>query len=240
MAESSVFKPIRNGTVSKIVMERIKEALINRELKPGDRLPTESELCSSMGVGKSSVREAIKMLEVLGVVESRQGDGTFIAASIPENSVNPLVYQLLIDYGSNADILELRSMFEPAYTLLAMRNANEDDLREIRRVSEEFRRKVEAGTQQADDDLEFHLAVLHATHNPFVIRLGVTVMQLFRASIGVSMRQIPERAVADHKRILDAFLAGNEAALSEAIQSSFEGWKAMMEERTRETEACAQ
>ena len=95
-----IFKPVRNKSLSKMVMESIKEVLIQKTLKPGDRLPTETELCESLGVGKSSVREAIKMLEVLGVVETRQGEGTYIAKKIAETSVNPLVYQLLIDDGS--------------------------------------------------------------------------------------------------------------------------------------------
>ena len=96
-----IFKPVRNKSLSKMVMESIKEVLIQKTLKPGDRLPTETELCESLGVGKSSVREAIKMLEVLGVVETHQGEGTYISEKIPENSLNPLVFQLLIDYGNH-------------------------------------------------------------------------------------------------------------------------------------------
>ena len=66
-----IFKPVRNKSLSKMVMESIKEVLIQKTLKPGDRLPTETELCESLGVGKSSVREAIKMLEVLGISPER-------------------------------------------------------------------------------------------------------------------------------------------------------------------------
>ena len=230
MKKQNIFAPIKTATVSKTVMERIKEALINKTLKPGDRLPTETEMCESMDVGKSSVREAVKMLEVLGVVETRQGDGTFISSSIPANSVNPLVFQLLIDSGNNKSIMELRSMFEPAYTLLALKNATEEDIRRIMAACDSFREKVAQGTQNADDDLDFHIAILEATHNSFVIRIGVTVMQLFRASIVNSMRQIPQRAVIDHDRILAAFLKKDEVELHNAIVMSFEGWHSIMEE----------
>ncbi len=133
-----IFKPVRNKSLSKMVMESIKEVLIQKTLKPGDRLPTETELCESLGVGKSSVREAIKMLEVLGVVETRQGEGTYIAKKIAETSVNPLVYQLLIDDGSVSDILELRRMFEPSYTLLALEKATDEDISRIQEVHSRF------------------------------------------------------------------------------------------------------
>jgi len=224
-----ILKPVASGSVSKIVMERIKEGLINKELMPGDKLPTEAELCKGMGIGKSSVREALKMLEVMGVMESRHGDGYYISSSVPENSINPLVYQLLVDQGSNLDILELRSMFEPAYTLMAMRKASEDEIRDLVKICEKFEEKVKKGIQNADDDLGFHIAILHITKNPFVIRIGLTIMQLFHASISKSMQRIPDRAVKDHKNILDAFIKKDEKELLDAVNTSFEGWTSIMD-----------
>ncbi len=226
--ESDIFKPVKNKSLSKMVMERIKEALIQKSLKPGDRLPTETELCESLGVGKSSVREAVKMLEVLGVVEARQGEGTFVARRVSETSVNPLVYQLLIDDGGVSDILELRRMFEPSYTLLAMEKATQEDVARLREVHGAFAAAVERGTQTAEDDMAFHYAVLEATHNPFIIRIGRTIMQLFQVSIGESMKEIPQRAVADHEKILQAFLARDPRALRQAVLESFDGWASML------------
>ena len=229
---NKVFKPIKNGSLAKTVMEQIEEAMLNKELSPGDRLPTESELCKRVGVGKSSVREAIKMLEALGVIEIRQGDGTYIASSISEKSINPLVFQLLIDYGNNADILELRSMFEPAYVLLAMEKASRTDINKIKKVHEEFREKVGRGIQTADDDIAFHLAILDATHNAFIIRIGTTIMHLFLASITSSMKNIPQRAVSDHENILNAFIAKDKEALLSAVKQSFEGWILNLNQKT--------
>jgi GntR family transcriptional repressor for pyruvate dehydrogenase complex len=210
-------------------MEQIKTALINKTLSPGDKLPTEAEMCASMGVGKSSVREAVKMLGILGVVETHQGDGTYISSSITEHSVNPLVYQLLIDIGDNSDIIELRSIFEPAYTVLALKKAMPEDIEHITQVEEVFREKVRNKTQTADDDLNFHRAILAATHNPLIIRIGLTIMQLFYASISNSMKMIPQQAVKDHKQILDAFIQKDEAGLLKSVYKSFDGWLSMMD-----------
>ena len=223
-----IFKPVRNKSLSKMVMESIKEVLIQKTLKPGDRLPTETELCESLGVGKSSVREAIKMLEVLGVVETHQGEGTYISEKIPENSLNPLVFQLLIDYGNHADILELRRIFEPAYTKLAMENATEEDVQRLCLACERFESKISQGCQEAEDDLAFHYAILEATKNPFVIRIGKTILQLFQASIGESMRTIPLQALSDHRRILQAFIKKDEQELICAVENSFQGWASVM------------
>ncbi|MFI3212448.1 MAG: FadR/GntR family transcriptional regulator [Eubacteriales bacterium] len=226
----NMFKNVRQGSLAKIVMEQIKEAMIKKKLRPGDRLPTETELCESLGVGKSSVREAIKMLEVLGVVQTRQGDGTYIATGIREDSVNPLLYQLLIECGNKGDILELRTQFEPMYSLLALEKATNDDVEKIKTVHLEFCEKVKAGIQTADDDLSFHIAILNATHNPFIIRIGMTVLQLFRESIEMSMEQIPQKAVLDHTRIYQAFTKKDREELYLAIVDSFEAWSSLIDE----------
>lgn len=221
-------KQLKSGPLSHRVMDEIKIAMLNGDLNPGDRLPTETSLSESLGVGKSSIREAVKMLEVLGVVETRQGDGTYITSSNKEQHVNPLVYQLILLQGGENRIFELRAMFEPAYTMLALNNATDDDLKTLQNVQEQFREKVAHNTQQADDDLAFHRTILEATHNPYVIRIGETILQLFSATIARSMKHIPERAVQDHDLILDAFLRRDQSSLQAAIYQSFEGWKSMM------------
>jgi len=232
----TLFRPIKNSSLAKNVMEQIEEAMVNKELLPGDRLPTEAELCKKMGVGKSSVREAIKMLEALGVIEIRQGDGTYIASSISGKSINPLVFQLLIDYGNNADIQELRSMFEPAYVLLAMEKATKKDIDNIKKIHENFKEKINLNIQTADDDIAFHLAILEATHNAFIIRIGAAIMHLFMASITSSMKNIPKQAVTDHETILKAFVAKDREALMSAVKQSFKGWVSSLEQKTNRKE----
>ena len=162
------------------------------------------------------------------LVETHQGEGTYISEKIPENSLNPLVFQLLIDYGNHADILELRRIFEPAYTKLAMENATEEDVQRLCLACERFESKISQGCQEAEDDLAFHYAILEATKNSFVIRIGKTILQLFQASIGESMRTIPLQALSDHRRILQAFIKKDEQELICAVENSFQGWASVM------------
>ena len=220
---------VKTKSVVNQVLDKFKEALIYKELKPGDRLPSESELSSNLGVGKSSIREAIKMLQAVGVVESRQGEGTFICNNLKNDSLNPLVFQLIFEQGTNKDILEMRTIFEPAFTQFAMQKATEDDIKKIEDTIIAFEERIRLGIQEAEDDLAFHFAILKSTHNPFIIRIGETIMQLFRASISKSMRNIPSVALEDHKMIFKAFCEGDTDKLNKTIYESFAGWISMLE-----------
>ena len=192
---------------------------------PGDYLPSETELAKNLGVGKSSVREAVKMLEAMGVVEVKQGNGTIISDHPDRNSVNSLIFQLILENGSENDILDLRMMFETSYTIMAMKNVNHEDIEKIKITIDIFEANIEAGKQEVDDDLNFHYAILESTHNPFVIIIGDTILQLFKTSIYKSVHQMPDVALADHKRIFNAFCLKDEIEVTDAIAKSLEVWK---------------
>jgi GntR family transcriptional repressor for pyruvate dehydrogenase complex len=218
-------QPVERGSLVSLVIQRVQDALLRRELRAGEYLPTESELSKSLGIGKSSVREAIKMLQAMGVVEIRRGQGTLIRRHPGPGFISPLIFQLLIQNGYPVDLVELRMIFEPAVSVLAMQRATEADLAEVERALFALEAAVRAGTPAPEDDLAFHLAILRATKNPLVIRIGETIFQLFRPSIAVSMQHIPERAVRDHRRVFQALRARDEGRLRRAVLQSYRGWK---------------
>ena len=229
MAEQKILrKRIKKPAIANTVMQRIYDALLQGEIKPGDLLPSEAELSEQLCVGKSSVREAIKMLNAIGVVESVQGEGTFVRTSVDEAAVNPLTYQMVLMQSTDEQIFELRCCIEPAYTILAMRKATPEDLEKIRETVDNLERKIQTNAQTAEDDLAFHAAILDATHNSYMIRIGKTVLQLFEASIQKSMYNIPEQALIDHRQILEAFEKKDEKALYDAVIQSFVGWDQML------------
>ena len=132
MINDSLGTPINNSGLTDQVIDRITTALIHKELKPGDKLPPENELVMSLKVGRSSVREAIKVLQAMGIVQVKRGDGTYVASKASGAAVNPMLYQLLLGRGTMEDLVELRVMFEPAFVLLAARKATEEDFKKIR------------------------------------------------------------------------------------------------------------
>lgn len=223
--------PVGKDSVVSLAIARIKDALLRKRLKPGDYLPSESELTKTLGIGKSSVREAVKMLQAMGVVEVRRGQGTVVRRHPGPDAISPLVFQLIMEAGYPDDLIELRLMFEPAFSVMAMERATAEDHERIRSAMDRLERSAEAGTPRAEEDIAFHLAILRATKNPLVIRIGETIFQLFQPSISVSMQHIASRAVADHRRIFAAFRSGDAERLRAAVVKSYGGWKESLHRR---------
>lgn len=221
---STLSAPIKKRSVVHFVIDKLKEAMILKELKPGDYLPSESEMTRQLGVGKTSVREALKQLEAMGIVEIRQGHGTFIPQKPAADAITPLIFQMILEQATNEDLLELRMMFEPAYALIAMKKARPEQIRALEESVVQFERKIRAGIHTAEDDLAFHERMLECTGNPYIVRIGTTIHQLFKTSVSRSMRSIPDTALRDHKAILSAFLSRDAERLVSAIGNSHKGW----------------
>lgn len=217
---------IKKDSVVMLVIDRIRSAIISGKLKAGDYLPTEKDLCNTFGASKTSVREAVKMLQALGILEVKRGDGTRIRKNFDDsNIIDPLILHLIVQAGPIREIFDFRKMFEPAYSLMAMENATDEDIESIQEAIEKFKNAIEKGEQTADDDLAFHRAILKSTHNPLVIRVGETIFELFKASIWQTVKLEPNRALKDHKLIFKAFSEKKPEELNKAILKSFEGWK---------------
>ncbi|PAU74058.1 FadR/GntR family transcriptional regulator [Halomonas salipaludis] len=207
------------------ILERIKTALIRGQLKPGDYLPSETELTQSLGIGKSSVREAIKMLQAIGIVEVRRGQGTIIRREPGTPLVDPMAFGMILARGMTRDVLEFRQMFEPAYTLQAMANATPEDHASIRHAITALAAAIANGEQTSRHDVSFHRAVLRATHNPMTIRVGETLIELIEAALETSMQTLPETALKDHQAIYAAFQAGDTNGVLAAIEESSKSWE---------------
>jgi GntR family transcriptional regulator, transcriptional repressor for pyruvate dehydrogenase complex len=130
-----------------------------------------------------------------------------------------------MESGYPDDLVELRLMFEPAAAVMAMERATPEDHEDIRRAVERLERAVALGKPTAEDDIAFHAAILNATKNPLVVRIGETIFQLFTPSINVSMQHIANRAIQDHRGIYDAFRSGDAERLRAAVLKSYDGWK---------------
>lgn len=216
---------LERSSIAFQILERIKTALIRGELKPGDYLPSETELTQSLGIGKSSVREAIKMLQAIGIVEVRRGQGTVIRREPGDPLVDPMAFGMILARGMTRDVLEFRRMFEPAYTLQAMANATAEDHSRIQQSLEAMEAAIANGDQTSCHDIAFHRAILHATHNPMTIRVGETLLELIEAALETSMQTLPETALKDHKAIYQAFRNNDTDGVQAAIEESTKSWE---------------
>lgn len=214
--------------LSKQVIDAIQKSIVDGELRPGDTLPTETELTERLGVSKSSIREAIKMLEAVGVVEIKRGQGTVLKSGAEQGFMNVIFFQLIMQEQNQDQLLGFRRMLEVGYTRMAAMGATQEDVAKIEKSVERYTAAVRGGTLHAGHDLDFHHQILEATHNKFVISLGDAVNSLFAESIEKSIAVRPEKALADHRAILAAIRAKDLAAAEKSVESSLEAWSATL------------
>ena len=135
----SYLKKLNNESVVQRVINCLTDAMINKELRPGDKIPTELELSETLGVGRNSIREAIKILVYLGVLEIRRAEGTFVCEGFTESMIDPMIYGIILDKADSYDnLMELREMMESGVVRLAMTKYTEEDMHNL----EEDRKSV--------------------------------------------------------------------------------------------------
>lgn len=188
------------------VAERIQGLILEGRLKPGDRLPPERELAEAFGVSRTSVRDAIRVLELMGMLEPRQGDGTVVRDLTSDSLVHPLASLLVRNRTHLAELMDVRKMIEPP---LAARAASLATPEEVARLDEIFARQLEKARQgQAaiDEDSAFHYAIATAARNRVVLKVLDVLMDLLQESRERSL-QVPgrlQKSLEGHRRILRA------------------------------------
>lgn len=164
-------KPIKPKRISDQVFEQIRELIYKGDFKSGQQILPERELALSMAVSRTSVRNAINKLVTMGLLEHRQGQGTFVSS--PENRTgNPLAAVMATDEATLDDLLEVRMGLECNAALLAAQRATDTDLKAIERSLEEMIHDLETTDKiGTGPDTAFHMAVAFSTKNPVLIHL---------------------------------------------------------------------
>ena len=182
MAEqASYLKNLKSESVVQKVINCLTDGMVSGELKPGDKLPTEPELAATLGVARTSVREATKILTYLGVLESRRSEGTFVANGFQESMIDPMVYGIILNKGEDFDsLMELRELTEVGILRLAIKKRSEEGLETIREKLDAFSDAVEqenlTAAFQADNG--FHDAVSSLCQNDLVDKINRVVRVL--------------------------------------------------------------
>lgn len=225
-------KPIHQPSVVEQIIESIKDALIRGELRPGQRLPSELELSRQLGVGRSAVREALKVMQALGVVDIRHGNGTYVVEGASPTMLSPLVFAVMLESGMSDELFELRVMNEIGYCELAAKNAQDEDWVQIEAAAKALEDYIASGKRDLDTlihlDLNFHYTVLEATHNPLVIKIGRTVEELFFVPIRdtyLARHDNVDWAMQSHRNIIAALRDGRPTEIRKAIESSLQIWR---------------
>lgn len=223
-------EPVRWNSVSKFIMNKIIQGMLDGELRPGDKLPTEAELSTHFGAGRNSVREAIKMLSAIGAIQIRRGEGTFVADTLSEEMLNPLILSLVFAQGNALELMEIRLVLETAAAGLVARKASAADIKELQQANERLLREARRGTHEGhvlrDLDMDFHRVFYRITRNRLLIKISDAIYSLFHASIEQTVDADPELAYRNHQKIIDALQKNaTEHELQDAIQQSLSYWE---------------
>lgn len=211
--------PIKSTRIYEEIVRQIKGMIAEGRLKSGDQLPPERDLAEKFLVSRTSVREALRALESVGLIEIRPGEGTFVREISVDALVEPLALVLLSQREMTAELFEARRLLEPAIAALAARRATPDEIQEMERILEQQAKEIGAGNTGLAQDAAFHAALGTAAHNRAITRIAHALMDLLaqsrEESIGTPGR--PTRSHEDHRRILAAVRAGDAAAAERAM-----------------------
>ena len=208
-AEPELFSRVSVGRISEIIVEQIRLLMRQGQLKPGDRLPPERDLCERFGVSRVTVREALRMLESAGLVEIRVGarGGAFVTAPSSNRVGEGLADLLTLSVISASDVTEVRMILEVGIVPLVCERATEDDLAELEKICQRSEAALRDGDYSMDMSLEFHARVAQATHNPALEML----VESFRGPILMSLQEAREVApemgglgTKEHERFVEA------------------------------------
>jgi len=207
------------------VLAQLKEGISNGTFPVGEKLPSENLLAEAFGVSRVPVREALGILEVSGIISSRQGGGHRVEQHSLLSKYQPLVLEIA-DPGEVEALLEMREVIEQQAASMAAERHTEQELRAIELALNDFKRcTLDEGLIGHREDYLFHRAIMQASHNPFFVQildnmhelyLGVLVYSL---SKNLGRQDERQRVIAEHQRVFMAIKARDPAAATAAMQN---------------------
>lgn len=169
-------------TLVNIISDYLVDRIITGELKPGDKIPSDRDLSALFNVGRTSIREALKVLSVLGLINILPGQGTFIASQSSEFFLTPLSWSFLIGEKNLEHLISVRNVLEIESARLAALNAAKEDLEILKDIFEQSKKAYTQSNYQLflDSDLDFHLTIAQCSHNPILYNLLLTSRKLIK------------------------------------------------------------
>jgi GntR family transcriptional regulator, transcriptional repressor for pyruvate dehydrogenase complex len=210
--------------LSERIAERLVLLIAERQLRPGDKLPSERDLAAMMHVSRPSLREALRALDIMQIVEIRQGSGTYVKSLKPEVLVEHFDFVFSLDDPTFAEFLEARTMLEPGIAAMAALKATDAELAEISACLERTANAVHDPQHFLDADRELHELITAAAHNQIVGRFMATLTRLGLASRQrtVALKGVREESLEDHHAIVAALQRRDPEAASRAMRKHLE------------------
>lgn len=211
---TEILTPVVRTTLTGDICRQMVSHLIRGIWDEGEKIPAERDLCQQLGVGRASLREALKALEIMGMIETRLGDGTYVCKRSDFFS-RPLLWA--IASGSEADVHELieaRLLIEVELAGLAAERANTLQIGQLSELVDRMVKTKKAPGEFVQADVEFHLAIARAASNSILFNALQLIRNLLHRWIisAVAVKGVPEKACAQHRRLLIAIKSGDGTA----------------------------
>lgn len=166
-----LFSPIKTSKLSDEVYKQIVSLISRGTLKPGDKIPSERDLAADLGISRQSVREALNRAEVMGLIEVRQGEGSFILSSINKSLKPPLTIIIEKEAERIFEFIEIRKLIEGWCAEKAASEATIEDLKNMEEILDKMKKVASKDKQWEELDLELHLSFAKATHNVIAVHM---------------------------------------------------------------------
>jgi GntR family transcriptional regulator, transcriptional repressor for pyruvate dehydrogenase complex len=217
--EPARFAVIARSTLPEEIAKRLLAQIKEQELRPGDKLPAERELARMMDVSRPVLREALRALALMRVVDIRQGDGTYITSLEPEQLISHLDIVFSKDSVALAQLLDARRVIEAGNVRLAAVRISDQEITELEGLLAALRASLDDPERFAEQDIAMHVAMCAATSNfllmQFMNILG-TLGRVSRERTGAA-RSVREASLRDHRRIVAALRAHDPDAAERAM-----------------------
>ena len=203
-----MFSPVNVDRVSQVIVDQIKLLIRDGRLQPGDRLPSERELCQRFGVSRVTVREALRVLEAGGLLTIRVGahGGAFLTSPTTERLSAGLADLISVSTLTAANVTEARIIVELGILPLTVERATAEDIAELLAMVDEAERALKAGTYSVEMSAAFHIRVAECTHNPAITMLVQSFHGPLLMSLAESHQSAPmsSRGIDEHRKLAQA------------------------------------
>ncbi len=216
------FTPLARRTYATDTIRTIKDMILDCRLAPGQRLPPERALSEALGVSRPTVREAIRSLQAMNILESRHGAGTFVSSLSTQELLRPLQFVLSLAEGGLAHLFDVRLLLEPGAAALAAQRATPDQLAGLADCAHRTETEAVADPEALLAlDIELHERIVQAAHNPLLAHLSEAMSALGTESRSYTVRLpgVVQQTIAEHAVIVEAIARGDAEAARDAMAS---------------------
>jgi DNA-binding FadR family transcriptional regulator len=225
MAAKPLQRLERPPTLHRFVQDTLKNYIADNGLQPGDALPPETELARQLGISRNSVREAVKALETIGVLETRRGNGLYVREFSFEPILENLSYGLMTDLRKLDELFVIRQTLEAGLIGAAMEAMTDEQRDQLVSILDDMRQRAERGEPFASEDRQFHQALFESLGNETLLKMLDLFWLTFRSasqSTAIIDRN-PMQTYQDHADILEAVLARDVARARAALTQHYHG-----------------